>query len=133
MRSMLNERRWLWIVWGVEACVAAGAVVTLARGGDPRDMLLTIAYFASCALALTFPGPLLRHALTAIGVLPQRRRLVLQLYLALAAAAVAATLATARGWEAIVAILLTGNAILTLEVEARAIAGEEGGDTRAAG
>jgi NhaP-type Na+/H+ or K+/H+ antiporter len=126
MKLPRGDRHWLLALWLVEACVAAAAVLTLARGGAPRDLLLTLAYFALCALALTLPGPALRRAAAALGMPPQRRRLVLQLYLALAAAAVAATLGTARGWAAVVAILLMGNALLTLEVESRA--GEQRGD-----
>jgi hypothetical protein len=114
-----GERRGLAALWAVEACIAAGAVLTLVRGGAPRDMLATVAYFALCAACLALPGAGLRRALSAAGLSVERRRLVLQLYLAFAAAAVAAALGTARGWAAIVAILLTGNALLTLELDAR--------------
>jgi hypothetical protein len=126
MKLPWGDRHWLPVLWLAEACIAAGAVVTLARGGAPRDMLLAVAYLALCAAALLLPGPLLRRVLRDLGLRPERRRLVLQLYLAVAAGAVAATLGTARGWAAVVAILLTGNALLTLELEARA---EEGAAT----
>jgi len=120
MKLFRGDRPWLPVLWLAEACIAAGAIVTLARGGAPRDMLVAIAYLALCAAALSLPGPLLRRALRGLGLRPERRRLVLQLYLAVTAGAVAATLGTQRGWAAVVAILLTGNAILTLELEARA-------------
>jgi len=120
MKLPWGDRHWLPALWLIEACIAVGAVVTLARGGAPRDMLRAVAYLALCAAALALPGAALRSAAGAIGLSAPRRRLVLQLYLALAAAAVAATLGTARGWAAVVAILLTGNALLTLELEARA-------------
>jgi hypothetical protein len=120
MKLPWGDRPWLPVLWLAEACIAVGAVVTLARGGAPRDMLVAVAYLILCAAALSLPGPLLRRALTGLGLGAERRRLVLQLYLAVAAGAVAATLGTQRGWAAVVAILLTGNAILTLELEARA-------------
>lgn len=119
MKALWGERRWVAALWVVEICIAAGAVLTLARGGAPRDMLVTIGYLALCAACLTVPGSVLRWALAAVGLGAERRRLVLQLYLALAAAAVAAALGTSRGWAAIVAIMLTGNALLTLELEGR--------------
>ncbi len=122
-----GERRWIAALWTVEACIAAGAVVTLARGGGPRDMLGTIGFLVLCAVALTVPGEVLCRALSALSLDPGRRHLALQLYLALAAAAVAAALGTTRGWAAIVAILLTGNALLTLELEARDTAGVDAG------
>ncbi len=115
-----SRRTWLAALWTVEACFATGAVVTLARGGSPGDMVAATLFLALCAAALTLPGAVLRRAAAALGLGPARRRLVLQLYLALAAAAVAAALGTAHGWAATVAILLTGNALLTLEMEARA-------------
>lgn len=125
MRPSWAHRPWLLALWIAEACIAVGAVVTLARGGAPRDMLATIGYLGLCAVALALPGAVIRRALRAFGVGAERRRLVLQLYLALAAATVAATLGTARGWAAVVAILVTGNALLTLELEARAVAAHE--------
>jgi hypothetical protein len=122
-----GDRRWLPALWFVEACIAVGAVVTLVRGGTPRDMLAAVGYLALCAAALALPGAGLRGIMSGLGVGVRRRRLVLQLYLALAAGAVAATLGTGRGWAAVVAILLTGNALLTLELEARAVAEQVGG------
>lgn len=127
MKVPWRERRWVVALWTIEACIAAGAVVTLARGGGPRDMLRTIGFLVLCAVALTVPGEVLRRALSALGLDYGRRHLALQLYLALAAAAVAAALGTAHGWAAIVAILLTGNALLTLELEARDTAGVDAG------
>ena len=124
MKTSRTDRRWLPALWVAETCVAAGALVTLARGGSPADMVRTIAFLFMCAAALTLPGALLRRAATAARLSPERRRLALQLYLALAAAAVAATLGTGRGWAAAVAILLTGNALLSLEMEARASAAD---------
>jgi hypothetical protein len=114
-----GDRHWLPVLWLIEACIAGGAVTTLARGGTPRDMLVTTAYFALCGVALTLPGLGLRLIVTALGISSRRRQLVLQLYLALAAAAVAAMLGTAHGWTAVGAIMLTGNALLTLELESR--------------
>jgi hypothetical protein len=122
-----GDRHWLPALWLAEACIAVGAVATLARGGTPRDMVTVIAFLALCAAALALPGVALRRIMNGLGVGVQRRRFVLQLYLALAAGAVAATLGTARGWAAVVAILLTGNALLALELEDRAVAAQEGG------
>lgn len=127
MKPPWSDRHWLPVLWLIEACIAAGAVVTLARGGAPRDMLVTTVYFALCGVALTLPGLGLRLIVTALGLSPRRRQLVLQLYLALAAAAVAAMLGTAHGWGAVVAIMLTGNALLTLEIESRAHVARQGG------
>ena len=127
MKVPWRERRWVMALWTVEGCIAAGALVTLARGGGPRDMLATTGFLVLCAVALTLPGELLGRAMSALNLDGERRRLALQLYLALAAAAVAAALGTARGWAAIVAILLTGNALLTLELEARSTADVEPG------
>ena len=120
MKLPWGDRHWLPALWLFEACIAAGAVVTLARGSTPRAMLATTAYFALCGVALTLPGLVLRLLVKALGLSPRHRQLVLQLYLALAAAAVAAMLGTAHGWAAVVAIMLTGNALLTLELESRA-------------
>jgi hypothetical protein len=122
-----GDRHWLPALWLAEACIAVGAVATLARGGTPRDMVMVIGFLALCAAALVLPGAALRRLMNGLGVGAQRRYFVLQLYLALAAGAVAATLGTARGWAAVVAILLTGNALLALELEARAVASQEGG------
>jgi hypothetical protein len=122
-----GDRRWLPALWFAEACIAVGAVVTLARGGTPRDMVAAVGYLALCAAVLALPGAALRRIMSSVGVGARRRRLVLQLFLALAAGAVAAALGTGRGWAALVAILLTGNALLTLELEARAVAEQEGG------
>ena len=127
MKLPWGDRRWLPVLWLIEACIAAGAVVTLARGGAPRDMLVTTAYFALCGVTLVLPGLGLRLIVTALGLSPRRRLLVLQLYLALAAAAVAAMLGTAHGWAGVVAIMLTGNALLTLELESRAHLARQGG------
>ncbi len=88
-------------------------------------MLTAVVYLGLCAAALTLPGAALRTAAAAVGLGPSRRRFVLQLYLALSAGAVAAALGTQRGWAAVVAILLTGNALLALEMEARAAAGSD--------
>jgi hypothetical protein len=126
VKYLRGDRLWLPVLWIVEACVAIGAVLTLVRGGSPRDMVLTIAFLFFCGAALILPGPILRRVMAAVRLSPSRRRLVLQLYLALAAAAVAGTLGTARGRAAVVAILLTGNALLTLELESRADIGCEG-------
>lgn len=119
MRLPLHDRPRLALLWLAETCVAAAAVITLARGGGPRELLAAAAYLALCAGALLAPGALLRRAAAALGLTPGRRRLVLQLYLVLAAGAVAATLGSGRGWAAVVAILLTGNALLALELESR--------------
>jgi hypothetical protein len=117
-----SDRRRVAALWVAEACMAAGAVVTLARGGSPREMVAAIAYFGLCAAALSLPGHLLLAAAAALQLPPSRRRSLLQAYLAVAAAGVAAMLGTAHGFAAAVAILLTGNALLTLEMEARATA-----------
>jgi hypothetical protein len=122
-----GDRHWLPALWLAEACIAVGAVATLARGGTPRDMVMVIGFLSVCAAALVLPGAALRRLMNGLGVGAQRRYFVLQLYLALAAGAVAATLGTARGWAAVLAILLTGNALLALELEARAVASQEGG------
>ena len=127
MKLPWGDRHWLPALWLAEACIAVGAVATLARGGTPRDMVMVIGFLALCAAALVLPGAALRRLMNGLGVGAQRRHFVLQLYLALAAGAVAATLGTARGWAAVVAILLTGNALLALELEARAVASQEGG------
>lgn len=119
MKFPWRERRRLVALWAIEGCIAAGAVVTLARGGGPGDMVSTIGFLVLCVVALTVPGELLGRAMSALSWNFARRRLALQLYLALAAAAVAAALGAAHGWAAIVAILLTGNALLTLELDAR--------------
>lgn len=115
----LLKRPRLAALWAAEGCVAAAAVITLARGGGPRELLGAAAYLALCVAALLVPGPLLQRAAGALGLSPRRRRLALQLYLVLAAGAVAATLSTGRGWAAVVAVLLTGNALLALELESR--------------
>jgi hypothetical protein len=126
VKRLQGDRHWLPVLWIVEACVAGGAVLTLARGGSPGDMVLTIAFLFLCGATLTLPGPALRRVMVAARLSASRRQLVLQLYLALAAAAVAGALATARGWAAVVAILVTGNALLTLELESREEVGCEG-------
>lgn len=120
----LLGRRWKWFVlWYAEACVAVAAVWALTQGADLRGVALACAYLICCGVALSVPGHALRLGLARLGVTASRRRTALQILLALAAALTAATLGTARGWAAIVCILLTGSALWALEVEARSEAG----------
>ena len=126
MRTLGNQiadvygRRWrLFLLWYIEACVAGAAVLALAEGAGPRALLAALAYFLLCGVALALPAHILRLLMMALRVPPARRRLALQLFLAYAAAATAATLSTQRGWAAIVCILLIGNALWALDLELR--------------
>ena len=120
----LLGRRWKWLVlWYAEACVAVAAIWALSQGVDVRAVALAYAYLMCCGAALSVPGHALRLGLAHIGVTAPRRRAALQILLAFAAALTAATLGTARGWAAIVCILLTGSALWALEMEARSEAG----------
>ncbi|HOT22838.1 MAG TPA: hypothetical protein PLK79_00150 [Thermoleophilia bacterium] len=127
MHAPVSDRRWTHLLWVAEGCIAAGAVVTLVRGGLSDEMVATIIYLGLCAVVFLLPGAVLCQAAAVPGLRPERRRLVLQTHLALAAAAVAATLGASRGWEAIIAILATGNALLSLEMEARETSAPDGG------
>jgi len=127
MKLPSNGRRRVAALWVAEACLAAAAVLTLVRGGTPLQMVALATYLLLCAAAFALPGRLLVRGFAVLHLAADRRRDLLQLYLALAAAGVAAMLGTAHGWAAAVAGLLTGNALLTLEMEARAEArGEDG-------
>ncbi len=116
----LLGRRWKWLVlWYAEACVAVAAIWALSQGADLRGVTLAFTYLICCGVALTVPGHALRLGLARLGLTAPRRRTALQTLLALAAALTAATLGTARGWSAIVCIMLTGSALWALEMEAR--------------
>jgi NhaP-type Na+/H+ or K+/H+ antiporter len=119
-------RRWrLFLLWYVEICAAGAAVWALTGDARPRTLLVAFAYFLLCGAALALPAHVLRHLLTTAGVPPAYRRLALQLLLAFAAAATAATLSTAQGWAAIVFILLVGDTLWALELELRVEAAED--------
>jgi hypothetical protein len=106
-------------VWYAEACVAAAALWTLLGGGRARDALAAAAYLVLCGAAAGLPGSLLLGLMDKAGFQTGGRRLLLHVYLAVAAGAVAAFLGTGRGWSAAVAILMTANAIWTIEADAR--------------
>jgi NhaP-type Na+/H+ or K+/H+ antiporter len=124
MTTLLGRRWKLFLLWYAEACVALAAIWALSQGADLPGVARAFAYLLVCGVALGIPGHALRLGLARLGVPPARRRAALQILLALAAALTAATLGTARGWAAIVFILLTGNALWALEMEARATADE---------
>ncbi len=112
-------RRWLPLLWYLEACVLGGALWALAGGGRSREALTAAAYLALCGAAVALPGSLLLALAAALRLGRRARGLVLHVYLALAAGAVAALLGTSRGWGAAVAILLAGNALWAIEIDAR--------------
>ena len=112
-------RHWcLLALWCAEGSAAAAALWTLSHGHHPGDMIRVLAYLLLCAAALLTPGHVLRAGLR--GAAPRRRRSALQLFLALSAAGVAASLSTGHGWAAIVCILLLGDALWALELDLRA-------------
>jgi len=118
-------RRWrLFLLWYIEACAAGAAVWALTEDARPRALLTALAYLLLCGAALALPAHILRLLVTALRASPAYRRLALQLFLAFAASATAAALSTARGWAAIICILLVGNALWALELELRAEAAE---------
>jgi NhaP-type Na+/H+ or K+/H+ antiporter len=124
--TALYGRRWrLILLWYVEGCAAGAGVWTLTHDARPQTFVAAFAYFLLCGAALALPAHILRHLLTTAGVPPAYRRLALQLLLAFAAAATAATLSTAQGWAAIVFILLVGDALWALELELRMEAAED--------
>ena len=111
-------RGWrLLALWYVEASVAAAAVWSLTHERDPVSMAVVLAYLLLCGAVFLTPAHLVRSGLKRCA--PGRRRSILQVLLALSAAAVAAALSTAHGWAAIVLILLLGNALWALELELR--------------
>lgn len=125
--TAIYGRRWrLVLLWYLEACIAAAALWAVAADRPPRSALTVACYLALCGAALTGPGHIVRALCRAAGLSAARRRLVLQLFLALTAAATAATLSTQRGWSAIVCILMLGSALWALELDLRADAARTG-------
>ena len=115
-----GRKPWVYVLWYAESCLAFAAVWTLMSDRTPRTLLEVAAFLLLCGAALTVPAHALRAALLRGGAVPVTRLRALEVFLVLAAGAAAAALSTARGWAAIVCILLVGNALWALEMESRA-------------
>ena len=113
-----SRKPWIYGLWYAESCLAFAAVWALMSDHAPRTFLEVAAFMLLCGAALTVPAHALRAALLRTGAAVRLR--VLEVFLVLAAGGAAAALSTARGWAAIVCILLVGNALWALEMEARA-------------
>ncbi|HZL63744.1 MAG TPA: hypothetical protein VFD50_02190 [Thermoleophilia bacterium] len=113
-----GRKPWVYALWYVESCLAFAAVWALVSDRTPRTFLDVAAFLLLCGAALTVPAHALRAALLRAGAAVRLR--VLEVFLVLAAGGAAAALSTARGWAAIVCILLVGNALWALEMESRA-------------
>jgi hypothetical protein len=111
---------WIYALWYAESCLAFAAVCTLLGDHAPRTLLAVAAFLLLCGVALAVPAHALRAVLLRAGVGGGRRLKALELFLVLATGGAAAALSTAHGWAAIVCILLIGNALWALEMEARA-------------
>ncbi|MGO8685099.1 MAG: hypothetical protein ACLQUT_11050 [Thermoleophilia bacterium] len=105
--------------WYIELCAAAAAVGSLMTHRSPQQVLATFIYLAAGGAALTMPGHFVRIAVAAWQISPATTSRVLRGYLVVAAGFVIAFLSTARGWWAIIAILLVGNALWSLWVSER--------------
>jgi hypothetical protein len=109
----------LYGVWYIELCAAAAAVGSLLTHRSPQQALAVFIYLAACGAALTMPGHLARAATATWHLSPTATSRVLRGYLVIAAGLVAAFLSTARGWWALIAILLVGNALWALSASER--------------
>lgn len=109
----------LYGVWYIELCAAAAAVGSLLTHRSPRQALAVFIYLAACGAALTMPGHLARAATTVWHLSPTATSRVLRGYLVIAAGLVVAFLSTARGWWALIDLLLVGNALWALSVSER--------------
>jgi hypothetical protein len=108
-------------VWFVELAAAIGALWSLTHGRTVALLLTASAYLIACGGALVVPGWALRRVTVALRLPVRLRRALHVTYLIVAAGLVAATLSSSRGWIAIVAILLTGNALWALEMHSREV------------
>jgi hypothetical protein len=111
---------WVYALWYAESCLAFAGVWTLMSDRTPRTLVEVAAFLLLCGAALTVPAHALRAALLRGGAGAATRLRTLEVFLVLAAGGAAAALSTARGWAAIVCILLVGNALWALEMESRA-------------
>jgi hypothetical protein len=117
--EIYGRRWWVFALWYLEACAMVAALYTVARGGLPQDMLAPLLFLVACGTALALPAHALRLGLTALAASAGTRRLALQLFLAICAAATAASLSVQQGWAAIICILLVGDALWALELDLR--------------
>jgi len=101
-------------------CLAVGAVWGFSHGRSLEAVIRATIYLLLCGFALLFPGHLLRLLLDARYATGPRRLLVMQVYLAICAALIVATIAGQLGWLAPIAVLASGNALWALELEERA-------------
>ena len=115
-----GRKPWLYALWYVESCLAFAVVWTLMGDRTPRTLIEVAAFLLLCGAAFSAPALALRAALLRIGAGAGARVRSLEAFLVLAAGGAAAALSTASGWAAIVCILLVGNALWALEMEARA-------------
>jgi hypothetical protein len=115
-----SRKPWVYALWYAESCLAFAAVWALMGDRTPHTFLDVAAFMLVCGAALSAPALALRAALLHAGAGAAARRRLLEGFLVLAAGGAAAALNTARGWAAIVCILLVGNALWALELESRA-------------
>ena len=115
-----GRKPWIYALWYAESCLAFAGVWTFMSDRTPRTFLEVAAFLLLCGVALSVPALALRAALLHVGAGARARIRSLEAFLVLAAGGAAAALSTARGWAAIVCILLVGNALWALELESRA-------------
>jgi hypothetical protein len=119
--TALYGRRWPWLaLWYLEGCLAVAAIWAVTHHAAPLATVPPFMFLLACGVALAIPFHAVRMGMMAAGLGARARRLALQLFLALSAAATAATLSVQQGWAAIIFILLVGNALWALELELRA-------------
>lgn len=114
--------RWrIYLLWYVIACLAASAFYAQGHGNHVSVALRSFGYLLICSLALVAPGLMLART----GLSLQAQRSLLLALLAVGAVMVTGTMSTEMLWATPPFILLTGNAIWSIEEIDRRLEGKK--------
>ena len=116
----LRARWWLYALWYLIACLAASAFHAQGHSDSVSVMLRGFGYLVICTLALTTPGLIVAR----MGLSLHAQRSLLLALLAIGAVMVAGTMSTDMLWATPPFILLTGNAIWSIEEIDRELEGK---------
>jgi hypothetical protein len=113
--TRLPQRLWLWTLWYAMGCLAGAAVWGIYAHRTPTQVVVAVIYLLACGLVLFAPGMAIERGALAARLTSRRQRTLLLVLLVVAAGLVIATMSTGRLWWTPLFILLTGNAIWSLD------------------
>jgi hypothetical protein len=121
LAGRLRARWWIYALWYLAACLAASAFYAQSQGSHVTGLLRSFGYLMICSLAFAAPGLIVAR----MGLSLHAQRSLLLALLAVGAVMVAGTMSTDMLWASPPFILLTGNAIWSIEEIDRELEGKK--------